>query len=282
VLSSPNPSGGPYTLVNTVTSTGQTDVLVYSNAKYGVQYKVIHKLKTKCGEFCCVQSDCANCKGVDVVQEVDCRILDSLLCPPPTGLVGSCSNRTLTWNPVINALGYVVEIIYNDPACCRSPYAPVGARYEVKGASLSLGSIISPRYDCFRWRVMTKCANGSTSSWSEWQCYSCSGNLGGGGGQLSGRVTSSNKVESQLQLSPTVSPNPNRGDMTLSMQAPGDLVLSVDVINAQGIRVKTIARNTCKGGQFNTQLSLGAVTKGVFTVVFNTNYGTFRKKVIVQ
>jgi Secretion system C-terminal sorting domain len=284
VLSSPNPSGGPYTLVNIVTSTGQTDVLVYSNAQYGVQYKVIHKLKTKCGEFCCAQSDCANCKGADVVQEVDCRILDSLSCSVPAGLAGSCSRGVLVWNPVLNASGYVVEISYNDPACCRSPYAPVGARYEVKGTSLLLGSIILPRYDCFRWRVMTKCANGATSAWSEWKCYSCKGDLddGGGSGQLFRSITGSTEVETKFQLSPTVLPNPNKGDMTLSMQAPGDLVLSVDVIDAQGSRVKTIARKTCKGGTFNTQLSLGAAAKGVYTVVFNTNYGTFRKKVIVQ
>lgn len=285
VLSSPNPSGGPYTLVTSVTSTSQKPVLLYNNAKYGTQYKVIHRIKTLCGTYCFAASDCSNCRSLDAIDAVtDCSILDSLLCPIPTGLFGSCSRRVLVWNPVPGATGYTVEISYNDPACCRSSYAPVGMRYEVSGSSLPLWSIATPKYDCFRWRVMTRCANGATSGWSEWKCYYCPPGVedGSTGGVLLRSMVKNSDVETKPLLSPIVSPNPNNGDMTLSLQAPGDLILSVDVVNAQGSRVTTIARNTYKGGQFNTKLSLGTVAKGVYTVVFNTNYGIFRKKVIVQ
>lgn len=288
VLSSPNPSGGPYTLVTSVTSTSQSPVMLYNNAKYGTQYKVIHRIKTLCGTYCFSASDCSNCRTAEAMDAIDaysdCSLLDSLLCPIPTGLFGSCSRRILVWNPVQGAAGYTVEISYNDPACCRSAYAPVGMRYEVTGSSLPLWTIATPKYDCFRWRVMTKCANGSSSAWSQWMCYYCPPGAedGSTGGQMLKGMVQSREVETKALLSPVVSPNPSNGDMTLSLQAPGDLIVSVDVVNAQGSRVTTIARNTYKGGQFNSKLSLGTVAKGVYTVVFNTNYGTFRKKVIVQ
>lgn len=288
VLSSPNPSGGPYTLVTSVTSTSQSPVMLYNNAKYGTQYKVIHRIKTLCGTYCFSASDCSNCRTAEAMDAIDaysdCSLLDSLLCPIPTGLFGSCSRRILVWNPVQGAAGYTVEISYNDPACCRSAYAPVGMRYEVTGSSLPLWTIATPKYDCFRWRVMTKCANGSSSAWSPWMCYYCPPGAedGSTGGQMLKGMVQSSEVETKALLSPVVSPNPSNGDMTLSLQAPGDLIVSVDVVNAQGSRVSTIARNTYKGGQFNSKLSLGTVAKGVYTVVFNTNYGTFRKKVIVQ
>lgn len=298
VLSSPNQNGGPYTNVYSTTNSSPTFDL-YTQTQYNLFYTVVHKLKTKCGEICMMkviyesgggrmsEAGTGTAKVIGcLATPIDCNWIDSIWnpCPVPTGLFGSCSRRVLVWNPVQGATGYTVEISYNDPACCRSSYAPVGMRYEVSGSSLPLWSITTPKYDCFRWRVMTRCANGATSAWSEWQCYYCPPGVedGSTGGVLLRSMVKNSDVETKPLLSPIVSPNPNNGDMTLSLQAPGDLILSIDVVNAQGSRVTTIARNTYKGGQFNTKLSLGTVAKGVYTVVFNTNYGIFRKKVIVQ
>lgn len=296
LLSSPNQGSGPYTVVTTTTSS-QPNFALYTQANYNVYYTVVHRLRTACGDICMtmgVRMESGNGFGPIVFPDptackstpVNCNWIDSILhpCTVPTGLFGSCSRRILVWNPVQGAVGYTVEISYNDPACCRSSYAPVGMRYEVSGSSLPLWSITTPKYDCFRWRVMTRCANGATSAWSEWKCYYCPPGAedGSTGGVLLRGMVKNSDVETKPLLSPIVSPNPNNGDMTLSLQAPGDLIVSVDVVNAQGSRVTTLARNTYKGGQFNTKLSLGAVAKGVYTVVFNTNYGIFRKKVIVQ
>lgn len=288
VLSSPNPSGGPYTLVNTVTSTNQTEVLLYNNAQYGVQYKVIHKVKTKCGDFCCAQSDCANCRTGEIVNDkIDCSILDSILCAvaAPKNLKASCLGQQFAWDAVPGAIGYSIEVSFNDPACCTTRYPNSGFLWNTLTTnSLPFSSLGNTPYDCIRWRVRAKCANGTFGPWSDYKCFfSC--NLVGetGGGEV---VVTDGTVKRSLvanaALEPRISPNPNKGEMTLSLQTPGDLVMSIDVVNAQGSRIKTIARNTYKGGQFNSKLNLGPVAKGVYTIVFNTNYGTFRKKVVVQ
>jgi hypothetical protein len=296
LLSSPAQGVGPYTVVTTVT-TSLPAFNIYTQANYNVNYMVVHRLRTACGEICMQKEQLqtgGNAQASIIVPNptactaipINCNWIDSILhpCAVPTGLFGSCSRRILVWNPVQGAAGYTVEISYNDPACCRSANAPVGMRYEVTGSSLPLWSIATPKYDCFRWRVMTRCANGATSAWSAWQCYYCPTGVedGSTGGVLLRAVVKGNDVETKGLLSPIIFPNPNNGEMTLSLHAPGDLVLSVDVITAQGRRVTTIASNTYKGGVFNTKLSLGAMAKGVYTVVFNTNYGIFRKKVIVQ
>jgi hypothetical protein len=289
VLSSPNPSGGPYTLVNTVTSTSQTDVLLYGNAQYGVQYKVIHKVKTKCGEYCCAQSDCANCRTSGIPNDViDCRILDSVLCTsqPPKGLKASCLSQRFSWAAVPGAVGYSIEVSFNDPACCVTKRPVSGFLWNTLTTNnLPFSALGNTEYECIRWRVRAKCADGVFGPWSDYRCfYPCHIVAEEGGGEGGGGDPGDmGKRPGKAEAGPRIAPNPNNGNMTLSMEAPGDLVLSVDVFNAQGGRIKTIARNTYRGGQFVQKLNLGpAAGKGIYTVVFHTNYGTFRKKIIVQ
>lgn len=286
VLSSPNPTGGPYTLVNTVTSTSQTDVLLYNNAQYGVQYKVIHKLKTKCGDFCCAQSDCANCRTAENGNDkIDCRILDSILCAAaaPKNLKASCLTERFSWDAVPGAIGYSFEGSFNNPACCSSTNPISGFLWNTLTTNWLPFSVLgNTPYECIRWRVRARCANGTFGPWSEYRCFfNCHVDAQTGGDGTLGKAKWSHGAIASLE--PRISPNPNNGDMTLSLQAPSDLILSIDVVNAQGSRVTSIPRNTYKGGLFMTKLNLGAkIGKGVYTIVFNTNFGTFRKKVIVQ
>jgi hypothetical protein len=299
VLSSPNENAGPYTKVTSVTTSEPTFDL-YTQAQYNLYYTVVHKLKTKCGEICMVKTQhqtggrgtadfIPGLSGCDA-KLIDCKWIDSIWnpCPVPTGLFGSCSRQVLVWNPVPGALGYTVEISFNDPACCQSPYPVALQSYNVNGSGLPLWTIATPKYNCFRWRVRARCANGQ-SAWSVWKCFHCSGEAeqvghdGESGNALTGGQTPKRNIAATETLQPRIVPNPSNGDMTLSMEAPGDLVLSVEVYNAQGSRIKTIARNTYRGGQFVQKLNLGhAAGKGIYTVVFLTNYGTYRKKVVVQ
>jgi hypothetical protein len=296
VLSSPNENAGPYTKVTSSTS-AQPEFDLYTQAQYKLYYTVVHKLKTKCGEICVMKTQFQSGRMAEGLipgltgcnaTSIDCRWIDSIWnpCLVPTGLFGSCSRKVLLWNPVPNASGYTVEISFNDPACCKSLFPPANMQYNVGGSSLLLWTIATPKYDCFRWRVKTRCANGTTSDWSAWRCYYCSGNaemVGHDGGNLLAKTATGGQPMASRSLEPTITPNPNNGDMLLSMQAPGDLVLSVEVFNAQGSRISAIARNIYRGGRFNQKLSLGAtVAKGLYTIVFTTDYGTFRKKVIVQ
>lgn len=284
VFSSPNPSGGPYTQVGQGTGANFS----FSPADYGLYYFVIHRVISPCGILCYGQSICQNCEraessACELCGPIDCALLDTLLsgCGTPTNLNVDCNKLALIWNAVPGAVQYAVEVSFNDPACCRSPYLPSGFLWnDVRDPYVLFSSFSTVRWECLRFRVKAKCESGE-SAWSDWQCVLPCREVAVDGQVIARAKAVNNQLSAALE--PRISPNPNNGDMMLSLQAPNDLVLSVEVINAQGSRVTTIPRNTYKGGLFTTKLNLGAkVGKGVYTVVFNTNFGTFRKKVIVQ
>ncbi len=290
VLSSPNPTGGPYTSILQATGFNFS----YSPADDGLYYFIIHRVKSPCGDLCYGQSICRNCKNqpealCELCGPIDCRLLDEIWnpnpCGTPTNLAGDCRKNVLTWGVVTGAGGYNVEINFNDPACCRSPYAPTANRYDVSANVLNLNSIVTPVYDCIRWRVRAKCDNGY-GDWSAWVCYSCNVIViepdpkGDVEPLRANRNTGAAKV---VTINPRISPNPNNGEMNLEMRTAGELVLSINVFNAQGMLVKTIRENKYPDGNFVTRLSMGSNTpKGLYLVVFTTNYGTFRKKVVIN
>lgn len=287
VFSSPNPSGGPYTYVTQGTGANFS----YSPASYELYYFVIHRVKSPCGDLCYGQSICQNCREtVDAPCElcgpIDCALLDNLLngCGTPANLKADCDKGALVWDPVPNAIVYSVEVSFNDPRCCRSANLPTGFMWnDVQSPYILFSSFSTVRWDCLSFRVKAKCESGE-SAWSDWMCVlPCRGVAVDGNATTVKAGITSVQEKAIIALEPRISPNPNNGDMTLSLQAPSDLILSIDVVNAQGSRVTSIPRNTYKGGLFMTKLNLGAkIGKGVYTIVFNTNFGTFRKKVIVQ
>jgi uncharacterized repeat protein (TIGR01451 family) len=280
VLSSPNHSGGPYTPITQ--STGA--VFTYAPANDGLYYFVIHKVKSACGEACYGQSLCRNCDNktkCELCGVVDCSLLDSLLptCHPPINLVNNCRRGILSWSSVPAAGGYQVEMSLNDPECCKTKYEQIGFAYGVNTNSIQLNTLELPKYDCIRWRVRSKCDNGY-SDWSDWTCYYCESfeplPL------LSKNGSNTNTIK-EVNVSPQVIPNPNNGEMNLTMRTDGELVISIDVFNPQGILVKSIPQNKYPDGKFVTRLNMGANTaKGLYLVVFKTNVGTFNKKVIIN
>lgn len=279
LFSSPNQNGGPYTLVHQATGANY----YYPSANNGLFYFLIHRVKSACGEKCYgrrMHNDARLAKeeACDLCGEIDCAILDSLInpCPAPVNLRGDCVKNVLSWNAVPGAGGYMVEISYNDPNCCRTNLHPTGAIYTVTTNYLDLNSILSPLYECLRWRVLTRCATGA-SHWSAWQCYDCKRD--GEGGK---KTIVKSDERAKTVPAPVIAPNPNNGTMTLLMQAPGDLTIVVEVYNAYGKLVQQLKQKNVAGGQFSETLKLPSTEKGIYTVVFKTNYGTFNKKVIVQ
>ena len=81
VLSSPNPTGGPYTPILGTTSTGPGPVFLIGNAQNGLYYTVVHKVITECGEICYAQTQYQEeGKGLEggsqtFAAEVDCCIV---------------------------------------------------------------------------------------------------------------------------------------------------------------------------------------------------------------
>jgi Secretion system C-terminal sorting domain len=282
VLSSPNPSGGPYTPVALTTTTNQTQVTVLNNAQYGLFYSVFHKIKNSCGDICTRRVQYQTSLGrintsPDIsAAPIDCSILETLWpnCPTPVWAAGDC--WSLYWTDVPGATGYVIEFNYNDPLCCYTPYAQFTTTVETSESYYNTNYPLPPQYSCFSWRVAAKCG-AVRGPWTSKICYNCSDSYLFRKGQGNTKTD-----QEKTALNPVVSPNPSNGTMTLSLKAPGDLTLTVEVYSTYGKLVQTLKQKTIPGGQFASTLTLPATEKGLYTVVFKTNYGVFSKKVVVQ
>jgi uncharacterized repeat protein (TIGR01451 family) len=284
VLSSPNTGGGPYTAVAHSTAFNYN----FSPANDGLYYFIIHKVKSPCGEVCYGQSTCRNCGGTcsekcEMCGVIDCKILDEVwpACYPPINLVNNCRRDILSWDVVPSANSYEVELDYNDPNCCKSLYDQVTTIYGAHLNSLNLNEFDHPKFNCIRWRVRANCERGVVGEWSEWSCYYCEEIILID--PLKSKSNTNINFNPAIDAEPKVSPNPNNGEMNLQMQTKGELTLSIDVFNTQGILVKSIPQNKYADGKFFTRLNMGANTaKGLYLVVFKTNVGTFNKKVIIN
>ena len=282
LLSSPTANAGPYTLLLT-----QTLPINNYTALNGVYYFVIHKVKSTCGEICYGQSICRNC-GVNrqpIIGVINCNILDNITleantCKTPEKPISNCDKKELSWTGNPQAVYYQVEITFNDPKCCKTNLKPSIKIFETDLEYLNLETIIKENYNCFSWRVRANCSRKTKqfSDWSESNCFTC---LVINPRKLTEKTEALN-LKNQVINKPTVSPNPNNGVMELEMKTKNELILSVDVFNSSGILIKSISEARYSDGIFINQLDLKSVSKGLYLLIFKTNYGIFNEKVIIN
>ncbi len=100
-------------------------------------------------------------KECSCVPMISCRprIPSNLRCTVVKG------GQSLSWNPVAGAT-YEVEIIWNDPKCCKGGSLPYSQLIQVKNPNYQLSSLSG----CFSWRVRSVCQNGTKSAWSVKEC----------------------------------------------------------------------------------------------------------------
>ncbi|PPK93021.1 putative secreted protein (Por secretion system target) [Nonlabens xylanidelens] len=174
LYSSPNQNGGPYTLVDSQTGLNYS----YGPITDGIFYFILHKVQTDCGEVCYVQDICSNCtnsRAAGISGEIDCDFFtvttsDCVVTPKHEY---SCRSNSLDWASVPGALGYIIEINYNDPDCCiRSTTLPTSQRFEV-GPSTTTLSIPVNSTGCFSYRIGTICADSKELKWTTKECVQC-------------------------------------------------------------------------------------------------------------
>nr|WP_081908481.1 T9SS type A sorting domain-containing protein [Nonlabens ulvanivorans] len=174
LYSSPNSTGGPYTLVDSQTGLNYS----YSSISDGVYYFVLHKVETDCGQVCFVQDICRNCASrgsSSIAGEIDCDFFNdtTVNCTATEKHEYNCKTNMLEWATVPGALGYVIEVNYNDPDCCpRSTTLPTSQRFEVGPGTTTL-SIPINRSGCFSYSIGTLCADSRLPKWTAKECVSC-------------------------------------------------------------------------------------------------------------
>ncbi|MEM7187844.1 MAG: T9SS type A sorting domain-containing protein, partial [Bacteroidota bacterium] len=269
LFTSPNPSGGPYTLIDQQTGTDYT----YGPIDDEIYYFLVHRVITDCGEVCYGQSICRNCdplKGAcELCMEFDCSILDDIIpdcetLPAPTNLM--VDGDTLTWDPVPGAVSYIVSSPGGtDPqiACpCELPVSIIPITTNTNSLVLPEGL----QRQCFIWMVTAVCHDGTTSDPSNQECF------------MPIRRSSENSSEISQ-----IAPNPNNGNMNFVVQTSYDSEVTVEVHDFYGKLIQTFVTSL----EAHTPSTIswdaaGQLARGIYFVTFKTDQNTWSKKVIVD
>jgi hypothetical protein len=162
--------------------------------------------------YVCVE-DTLGCIHVDSIQVECCEATT----PTNLGCFTFGTQTFLTWDPVPGAASYDLIITpYTGPndRCCRTiPPNPQSWIFSVTDNNFNVA--LSP-YQCFSWRVRSVCPDGSTSSYSNWECFDGRCPIIGRWGQepsSSGNIISMTSTPIELMKA---FPNPTTGKLQLS------------------------------------------------------------------
>lgn len=189
-------------------------------------------------------------------------------CPvtPPSNLV-CYAGGMLDWDEVPGALGYEVDIFYNDPECCRAGGEWFGQFFEI-GDPCTSQLFVEPLADCYSWRVRSVCDGGS-GPWSAKQC-SC-GSFGGG--REKGTNGSQTEVANGLI---SAFPNPGTGIYTLQVSDSENFQYWVT-----GLKGEVVIANTNVMSQ-QAMVDLTTVQSGIYFLHVRSNDRVEMIKLIKQ
>ncbi len=227
------------------------------------------------------ENDCIEIKEFEI-EQVCC---DDILCGVDAPINLDCDNTLgavlLSWDPISGADHYEIQIDINDPTSCGCPISPNGNISILDETGI-------PQYlyetdisnACFAWRVRAVCANGIESPDSEIMCFGhfkCEPAEGfGGGGHERG-------LENNNSITPQVYPNPSSEVLNFELNAPGNLILTVEIYNLNGKLIKSFAEETYPNGFYKKNWVIDEhLTDGLYYVFFKTNFGTYQKNIVIS
>lgn len=94
---------------------------------------------------------------------------------PPSNLdcCESLTGNVVSWSSVPGAIGYEVEVIYNDPDCCTEGDLPTANLFSTTSTAL----VIPPTSKCYSWRVRAIFPDQCKSAYSKKMCGCTPGEL---------------------------------------------------------------------------------------------------------
>ncbi|MBL4662753.1 MAG: T9SS type A sorting domain-containing protein [Flavobacteriaceae bacterium] len=270
LLSSPNPTGGPYDIVDYGTGVDYT----YGPIDDEIYYFLIHRVKTDCGEVCYGQSICRNCKteksACEFCGTFDCSLLDEVLpdceeLAAPTNL--QVMGDTLTWDAVPGALSYIVSSPGGtDPQISCNCHGQI----SIVPLDTDTNSVVLPRglqSQCFVWMVTAVCYDGTRSNPSSQECY------------FPIRGTSK---ESSFENA-KIAPNPNNGNMTFVVETTYDTDVTIEVYDFYGKLIQSFVERLTAHSEGTIEWNAtGKLARGIYIVSFKTDKETLYKKIIVD
>ena len=175
------------------------------------------------------------------------------------------TGSTLTWDPVPDAIGYVVINAPFWPQDCRCDF-PI----SILDIETSVPSVVLPTSPgrCFVVQVVAICADGSRSEPSDAIC------IGGD------RIEDKDNPKSFEQVS--ISPNPTTGFMTFIVETAYETDVTIEVYNIYGTVLRTFNENISSNRATTIDYDGSGLSKGVYIVKFKTDVETLYKRVIIK
>lgn len=191
----------------------------------------------------------------------------------------------LNWDPVPNAIGYIITIYPNDPNCCN-PKTP-GQPYSVQSASNSR-TISVTGLCCFSWQVQARCDEGLGQT-SSWEC-------------VNNMPFNCKKVIGPVELSPTKSleinqgtpisieeeslfiginaiPNPAREMVRISVENGEILHGNIEILSISG----KIVYQAPIGENHNVRVDVSEFPRGMYFYRYvHQNYVSPAKKLVIE
>lgn len=174
--------------------------------------------------------------------DLQCQII---FVPDPVDPVITIQ-RQLSWSAVPGAVGYEVEITYDEPGCCLVSSMITGTM-----ATVSTTTYNTSAFGCFSWRVRAICSNGMRSPWSTRMC-SCnwaivSSNAGNSTGNTDADLENMFGPNDR-NIKVTAAPNPASDYVDFNVQLDKgeykNLLLSVIDLNGREVARKSVVNNT--------------------------------------
>jgi hypothetical protein len=255
VYASSTGNPGTYSYVGTYNTTYLNFQAQY--ACYLIRHTVSGESCTACRSQSICNLPCTNICNLSVPQN-----LQSTSTSP--------SSLLLSWDPVANASSYVLEIAWNDPACCNNS-SQLSFIQTIPVTSNSY-SITSQTSTCFSWKVKALC--GEESTVSEKKCAHFSGGIR----FRTGSTQPDNKI-------PTLEifPNPTKDVVSFIVETGRDMEFSISITDIGGRTIMSFDPVTTEGRRGIVEWNTSSLSKGIYIVKVTTGDNlVLTKKLVID
>jgi len=172
------------------------------------------------------------------------------------------NNITLSWDPVPNAVAYIVSSPIEPQTSCHCYPLQSFSPITVPTANLVLPPYLQSR--CFVWQVEAICYDGSVSGSSEHACFN-----------------PPLKSNNQNGFAVTIAPNPSHGNVVFTIESSYHSTVDVEVHDFYGKRIEVFTIATQPNDKVTLNWNRTDLKRGVYFVSFKTHKGVVYKKMIV-
>ncbi|NQY04720.1 MAG: M4 family metallopeptidase [Flavobacteriaceae bacterium] len=185
----------------------------------------------------------------------DCPINKDCNLVKPSNPICEVQNNgfLLSWDTVVGAQGYHIEVIYGDERCCPNASSSYGVIHVVNGNTPHFFLNPDSKYKCFSWRVRAVCEDG----FSKWSKYRCSVDC-------EGKFAADKPANEEMKVS--LFPNPGDEWLNINIELPEVSDIEITIHNIVTGRELYTAKVSPMKKASTHQINVSYLPSGVYLV----------------